>query len=75
MFYKKLLLKLSQYLQFQAFRRATVLKRDSSTDAFCEYCKVFKSSYFEEHLRTTDYQLTGLYDTSICLKWIKGLKF
>ena len=28
------------------------LKRDSYADAFCEYCKIFKNTYFEEHRRT-----------------------
>ena len=29
---------------------ATLLKRDSSTDVFWEYCKVFKNNFFIEHL-------------------------
>ena len=29
---------------------ATLLKRDSDTGVSCEYCKVFKNTYFEEKL-------------------------
>ena len=46
---KKLFLNISQYqpvllIIFQAFRSAQVFS--------CEYCKFFKSNYFEEHPRT-----------------------
>ena len=27
-------------------------KRDSSTGVSCEYCEIFKETYFEEHLAT-----------------------
>ena len=30
----------------------TLLKRDSNTVFPCEYCKIFKKTYFEEHLGT-----------------------
>ena len=30
-----------------------LLKRDSNTGVSCEICKIFKNTYFEEHLRTT----------------------
>ena len=32
---------------------ATLLKRDSDTGVSCEYCKVFKNTYFEEKLWVT----------------------
>ena len=28
-----------------------LLKRDSNTDISCEYCEMFKDTYFEEQLR------------------------
>ena len=37
-------------IKLQAFRSATLLKRDSGTGAFCEYCEIFKNAYFEENL-------------------------
>ena len=37
------------------FRYASAIlsKRDFNDDVFCEYCNIFKNTYFEEHLRTT----------------------
>ena len=35
----------------QAFRHATLLKRDSNTVVSCEFCKIFKNGFFTEHLR------------------------
>ena len=29
---------------------ATLLKKDSKTGVSCEYCEIFKSAYFEEHM-------------------------
>ena len=43
--------KISQYSK-ESCRPATLLKRDSNTDISSEYCKIFKNSYFEEHLLT-----------------------
>ena len=40
------------WIKLQVFRPATLFKRDSNTDAFCEYCKIFNNTYFEQHLRT-----------------------
>ena len=34
------------------------IKGDSTTDFFCEYYKIFKNTYFEEHLGTA---VSGLY--------------
>ena len=34
----------------------TLLKRHSSTSAFCEYCEIFKCTYFEEVLQTTAFE-------------------
>ena len=68
---KNLFLKVSQYSQeniydgvslikLQAFRAATILEREPSTG---KYCKIFKSSYFEEHLRTTASALNKFFKT------------
>ena len=35
-------------IKLQAFRSATLLKRDSNTDVSCEYCENFKNSFFHE---------------------------
>ena len=60
MFLKKVLLKISQYSQENTCVGAslvslesTLLKRDSSTDTFCEYYEIFKNTYSKEHLKTT----------------------
>ena len=34
----------------QASRPTTLLKKDSNTVFSCEYCEIFKSTCFEEHL-------------------------
>ena len=33
-------------IKLQAFKRATLFKRDSSTGVFCEICKLFKNVFF-----------------------------
>ena len=38
--------------KLKPFRSATLLKRDSTTSVSCDYCEIFKTTYFEEHLRT-----------------------
>ena len=57
---KNVFIKISQYshentcvgVTLQAFRIATLL--ETPTQMFsCEYCKIFKDTYFKEHLRTT----------------------
>ena len=58
-------LSLSLFLiKLQAFKPATLLKRDSNTrpatllkgdpnpGVFCEYCEIFKNTYFKKHLQT-----------------------
>ena len=62
MFYKKAALKnfviftgknlcWSHFLiKLQASRPETLLKKDSNTVFSCEYCEIFKSTCFEEHL-------------------------
>ena len=40
-------------IKLQAFKHVTLLKGDSNTGVFVWYCKIFKNSYFGEHLRTT----------------------
>ena len=52
---KKLFLKISRYSQENTCVGVSflILKRDSDTGFFsCEYCEIFKNTYFEEHLRT-----------------------
>ena len=39
----------SPFNTFQPSRPATLLKKVF----YCEYCKIFKNTYFEENLRTT----------------------
>ena len=46
-------LKISQYSQENTFKPVTLLiKRDSNVGVSCEYCKIFKKTYFEKHLWT-----------------------
>ena len=56
---RRLFLKISQYslentflIKMQVFRPLALLKRDSNTGVFCEHWEIFKSTYFEVHLRT-----------------------
>ena len=37
--------------EFNKVAGLTLLKRDASAGVFCEYCEIFKNTYFEEHLR------------------------
>ena len=37
-----------------------MLKSDYNTGVFCEYCKIFKNAYFEEHPQTTASDLRKL---------------
>ena len=39
-------------MNLQSFRYVTLLERDPNTGVCCHYCKSFKNTYFEEHLRT-----------------------
>ena len=43
---------------FQAYKTATLLQRDSNTGGSCEHCEIFKNLYFKGHLWTT---ASGLY--------------
>ena len=49
--WKKLVLNILQYPK-ESCSPATVLKTDSNTSVFSEYCQIFKNTYFEEHLLT-----------------------
>ena len=40
-------------IKLQAFRLVTLLKRDPTQVLSYEYCEIFKSTYFQEHLRAT----------------------
>ena len=44
--------------EIQAFRPATLLKRDSQV-LTCEICRIFQNTYFDEHLRATAFDLYG----------------
>ena len=61
---KKLLLKISQYSQ-----ETTVLESLSSkvADSFCEYCEIFKNTYFEKYLRTATSE-SHLINTKLFIK-------
>ena len=39
-------------VKLQAFRAAILLKKTATQVFSCEYCKIFKNTSFEEHLRT-----------------------
>ena len=39
-------------IKLQVLRPVTLLKRDSNQVLSCEYCEIFKNSYFEKHLGT-----------------------
>ena len=40
-------------IDLRTWRPATFLKRNSNTEFSREYCKIFKSTYFDKNLRTT----------------------
>ena len=48
MFYKKV----SQYLQEKKPVLESVFNKMTAINAFFEYCKIFKNTYFSENLRT-----------------------
>ena len=66
---KKLFLKISQcsqenicvelsfLIKLQVIRPAALLKRDSNTNVSCEYCEIFRNTYFEEHLQTAAFEI------------------
>ena len=41
------------WIKLQAWRSATLLKRDSNPGFSCKYCEIFKSTFFEKHLWTS----------------------
>ena len=51
----------SLLIKLQAVRPANLLKRDSNTVFSCEYCEIFKNTYFEEHLRTSASVIPNLF--------------
>ena len=51
LFYKKIYSKTSARV-LQEKTLAALLKRDSNTVSFCEYCKIFKNTYHEEQMQT-----------------------
>ena len=42
-------------IKLQAFRSVTFLQRDSNTGVSCEYCEIFRQTYFEDNLPTAAY--------------------
>ena len=51
---KKLFLKISQNSQENSSARALLIKREALTQVLsCEFCKIFKNTFFTEHLRAT----------------------
>ena len=51
----------------QAWRPATLLKETPTQVLSCEYCKLFKSTYFEEHLRTGAPEFMKIYSITVLL--------
>ena len=47
----------------QAFRPATLLKIDSNTCFFCEYCEIFKNNFFYRTLLVAVSEQTKNHDT------------
>ena len=43
------------WIKLQALRPATLLKSDSTIGAFCEFCEIFKKTYFVEYLWTAPF--------------------
>ena len=51
-------------------RPETLLKKETLAQVFsCEFCEIFKNTFFKEHLRTTAFILRALVD----LFWTKRL--
>ena len=42
-------------IKLQAWKPATLLKKNPARVPSCEYCKICKNNYFDEHLRTAVY--------------------
>ena len=55
-------------LFLRAFRPAALLKTDSNTDVFCEYCEVFKNNFFYRTLLVAASEQTKNHNTF----WNKG---
>ena len=81
-----MLLKISQISQdstcvgvsfFQAWRPATLLKTDSSTDVFLSNLRIFQNTYLVEHLRTTSSKhgssFLGVFCRSCCSALINAV--
>ena len=54
-----------------SLKHATLFKKETPTQMFsCEYCEIFKSTYFDEHLRTAaskEYKI--LIVTNTCFRY------
>ena len=72
-----MLLKLSQIQQvetsvgvflvkLQFWGAATLLKKISTQVLFCEICELFKSNYFEEHLRMSTSKSNVVFSCEFC---------
>ena len=59
-----------------ASRRPVTLLKETPTQVFsCEYCKIFNSTYFEEHLRTAaseSYRNSGKIEPGYCEACVRG---
>ena len=53
---------------------ATLLKKTSTQVFSCEYCEIFKSTYFEKHLRTAASE-TLLVNSKLFMKVLIGFEF
>ena len=68
---KKVFLKISQYSQentsWSLFLQ--LYSKDTPTQVlFCEYCKILKNAYFEEHLRMSAPEYRFLYHFKVLFK-------
>ena len=53
---------------------ATLLKKTSTQVFSCEYCEIFKGTYFEKHLRTAASE-TLLVNSKLFMKVLIGFEF
>ena len=59
-------------IKLQAFKHVTLLKGNSNTGVFLWCCKIFKNSYFGEHLRTTASINNNLNFNFVDLNWFNS---
>ena len=56
-------------------RSATLLKKDLDRGVFCVFCRIFKNTYFEEHLWTTAFVEDSFHQHEyVCLDLMRCVK-